>query len=214
MEKIIINIGRQLGSGGREIGKWLSEQLGLTYYDRELLRIAAEESGFSPEIFARSDEHKGFFKAALAGITPFFGHGSGAFYNDSLSEESLFRFQADAILKAAASGSCVFIGRCADYILRNEKACLNVFISADMADRIARVARYEKVDEATARRHIETGDAHRASYYNFYSSGTWGAASTYHLCLNSSVLGIEGTARFIKEFVERKIQGRTAEAGR
>jgi len=204
-----VNIGRQLGSGGRAIGHILARELGMEYFDKEILAIAAKESGFCTEIFERNDEHKGFFHSMFGHVAPFIGSGEGI-YGNTVSEESLFRLQAEAIRKAAARRSCVFIGRCADYVLRDFPRCINVFVAADPADRIRRIREAQGVDEKAALRIMETGDRQRADYYNFYSSGTWGAADTYHLCINSSRLGIEGTAAFIKAFVEHALAAEEA----
>ena len=111
-KKIIINVGRQLGSGGRDIAKMLAQHFGCKYYDRELLNLAAKESGFSEKFFEQNDEQKGFFKSLFHPNVPFLG--SANFYNNNLSQESLFKFQSDAIRKAADEGSCVFVGRCAN----------------------------------------------------------------------------------------------------
>lgn len=205
MEKFIINIGRQLGSGGRAIGHILAKEFGIAYYDKEILSLAAKDSGFCEEVFAHNDEHKGFFRSFLGSVVPFIGNSSNDFYANSMSEENLFKLQSDAIRKAASMHSCIFIGRCADYVLRDVPRCVNVFIAADPADRIERVCRLNNVDEQTAKKLITKGDSQRADFYNFYSSGTWGAADTYHLCINSSVLGIEATAQFIKEFAIKKL---------
>ena len=200
----VINIGRQLGSGGRAIGKLLAEELGIAYFDKEILTIAARESGFCTEVFERSDEQKGFFRSVLGNLVPMMSSG-GDFYNNQLSDEHLFHLQAEAIRKAAQQQSCIFIGRCADYILRDHPRCVNVFISADPADRVKRICEQMNVVPKAAQRMMEHGDEKRASFYNFYSANTWGAAETYHLCINSSVLGIEATAQFIKQFALRKL---------
>lgn len=204
MENFVINIGRQLGSGGRAIGHILAREFGIAYYDREILELAARESGFCTEVFERHDEHKSFFRAVFGNLMPFFGNGSD-FYDNQLSEESLFRLQSEAIRKVAAERACIFIGRCADYVLREHPRRVNVFVAADTADRIARIRQAHGIDERAARRLLEQGDARRAEFYNFYSRGRWGAAGTYDLCINSSVLGIERTAQFIKHFVEQKL---------
>lgn len=205
MEKpFVINIGRQLGSGGRAIGHILAEKFGINYYDREILNLAAKESGFCPEVFERSDEKNSFLRT-LGNIIPFVGGGS-AYYNNELSNENLFRIQGEAIRKAAETHSCIFIGRCADYVLRDFPRCVNVFVAANLEDRIASVRSLFNCDEQQARKLIENGDEERASFYNFYSSGTWGAADTYHLCINSSVLGIRGTADFIENFVRLRLE--------
>lgn len=202
-EPFIINIGRSLGSGGRAIGHILAKEFNIAYYDREILNLAAKESGFCPEVFERSDEKNRFLRT-LGNIIPFFGGGS-TYYNNELSNENLFRLQSEAIRKAAADHSCIFIGRCADYVLRDFPRCVNVFITADMADRISSVVKRNGCTEDEARSIIERGDKERADFYNFYSSGTWGAASTYHLCINSSVLGIDRTAEYIKQFIIDKL---------
>lgn len=202
-EPFIINIGRSLGSGGRAIGHILARDFDIAYYDREILNLAAKESGFCAEVFERNDEKNRFLRT-LGNIIPFIG-GGATYYDNELSNENLFRIQSEAIRKAAADHSCIFIGRCADYVLRDNPRCVNVFITANMEDRIASVMKWNNCTAEKAQEIIEKGDSERASFYNFYSSGTWGAASTYHLCINSSVLGIEETAVLIKNFVIQKL---------
>lgn len=203
-EPFIINIGRSLGSGGRAIGHILAKDFDIAYYDREILNLAAKESGFCAEVFERNDEKNRFLRT-LGNIIPFIG-GGATYYDNELSNENLFRIQSEAIRKAAADHSCIFIGRCADYVLRDNPRCVNVFITANMEDRIASVMKWNNCTTEKAQEIIEKGDSERASFYNFYSSGTWGAASTYHLCINSSVLGIEETAVLIKNFVIQKLK--------
>lgn len=203
-EPFIINIGRSLGSGGRAIGHILAKDFDIAYYDREILNLAAKESGFCAEVFERNDEKNRFLRT-LGNIIPFIGGGATC-YDNELSNENLFRIQSEAIRKAAADHSCIFIGRCADYVLRDNPRCVNVFITANMEDRIASVMKWNNCTAEKAQEIIEKGDSERASFYNFYSSGTWGAASTYHLCINSSVLGIEETAVLIKNFVIQKLK--------
>lgn len=200
----VINIGRQLGSGGREIGRLLAEHFGIAYYDKEILSMAARESGLGTDVFERKDERKGFFRSFIGVVQPFIG-GGGDFYNNQLSEENLFTLQSRVIQKVAAERSCIFIGRAADYILRHHPRHLNVFIAANLDDRAARLMERKKTDRKTAKNIIEESDEHRADYYNFYSSGTWGSADTYHLCINSSVLGIERTAEYIARFATEKL---------
>lgn len=202
-EPFIINIGRSLGSGGRAIGHILAKDFDIAYYDREILNLAAKESGFCAEVFERNDEKNRFLRT-LGNIIPFIG-GGATYYDNELSNENLFRIQSEAIRKAAADHSCIFIGRCADYVLRDNPRCVNVFITANMEDRIASVMKWNNCTAEKAQDIIEKGDSERASFYNFYSSGTWGAASTYHLCINSSVLGVEETAVLIKNFVIQKL---------
>ncbi len=205
MEPFVINIGRSLGSGGRAIGRLLQKELNIAYYDREILNLAAKESGLCAEVFEHADEKNRFLRT-LGNMIPFIG-GSESFYPGELSEENLFRIQADAIRKAAADHSCIFIGRGADYVLRDFPRCVNVFVTADMNDRIRAVCQHENVNEQKARERIEQVDKARARFYNFFTSGTWGAAATYDLCINSSILGMEGSADFIKQFALKKLEG-------
>lgn len=201
----VLNVGRQLGSGGREIGKALAKRYGIAYFDSEILQLAARESGFTPEVFHRNDEKKGFLSNIFG---TFAGHLSGsgqAYYNNQLSEENLFRLQSEAIRKAAAQQSCVFIGRCADYVLREHPRKLDIFISATTEDRASRIALHDGISTQEALRRMEKGDASRANFYNFFSAKTWGAAASYDLCINSSVLGIERTVEFIARFAEARL---------
>lgn len=202
MNKIIINIGRQLGSGGRVIGRMLADDFGCKFYDRELLNLAARESGFSEEFFEQNDENRGFFRSLFHIHVPHVSDCS--FYNNKLSQESLFKFQSDAIQRAAQEGSCVFVGRCADYVLRDRKDVVNIFITADMDRRIRQVCERSGCDRATARKIIAKGDSCRAAYYNYYTGKTWGHSESYDLCINSSLMGIERTEEFVREFVKRR----------
>mgnify|MGYP005910878255 FL=1 len=202
-KNFVLNIGRQLGSGGHAIGTILAKEFGIKFYDKEVLDLAAQESGFSKYFFERDDEHRGFVKSLFNSIIPFTS--SGDPYGNQLSSESLFKFQSDAIKKAAEKESCVFVGRCADYVLRDHPRCVNIFISADMEDRVAHLMQNLQVDAQEAEKRALEGDDKRASYYNYYSALTWGEAATYHICINSSVLGIEGTADFLKSFIVKKL---------
>lgn len=206
MEKIIINIGRQVGSGGRRIAKMLADDFGCSFYDKELLNIAAKESGFSAKFFEQNDECKGFFKSLFHAHVPLLGENN--FYDNTFSQESLYKFQSDAISKAAEEGSCVFVGRTADYVLRERKDTVNIFIASNLADRIKVVATRHGLDEEAARKYIEEKEDTRASYYNYYTGKKWGHAENYDLCVNSSVLGIEETEKYIAAFIRQCLQNR------
>ena len=204
-KKIIINIGRQLGAGGLEIGRMLAQEFHAKYYDRELLNLAAEESGFSAEFFKRNDERKGFLRSFLS--LPY-GNGVGSinFYQNNFSQESLFKFQSDAIRKAADEGSCVFLGRCADYVLRDYPNVVNVFITASLDTRIRVVAETKGISADEAKKIIEQKEKNRAEYYNYYTGKQWGYAASYDLCIDASLLGFEATERIIADFVRKKLQ--------
>jgi len=185
------------------VAEALAEEFDCKLYDRELLNLAAHESGFSEKFFEQTDEHKGFLKNLYRVHAPMLS-GSN-FYKNQFSEESLFQFQSDAIRRAASQGSCVFVGRCADYVLRESGNRVSIFLSARIEDRVKRVARRHEWDEATARKFIHSQEKQRASYYNYYTGKHWGAAESYDLCLNTSLLGIEGTAKFAAEFIRKSV---------
>lgn len=200
---IIINVGRQLGSGGRIIGNRIAQDFNIKFYDKELLDLAAQESGFDKRFFERNDEHKGFLKVLFSPFAPIFGSSNP--YANQLSDESLFKFQSDAIRKAAEKDSCVFVGRCADYILRDFPNKVDIFITADMADRVKRVSETLSITEKEAEKKCIEGDENRAKYYNYYSAKTWGRAESYDLCINSSVLGIDSTIELVEDFISQKL---------
>lgn len=201
---VIINVGRQLGSGGHDIGKMLATDFDARYYDKEILKLAAQESGFSKEFFEQNDERHGFLRSVFHARAPHITDSN--FYQNNFSQESLFKFQSDAIRKAAQEGSCVFVGRCADYVLRDFKNVVNVFITATMDFRIANVMDKMGVEADEARKIIEHGERRRAEYYNYYTGKKWGVATSYDLCIDSSILGLEATEQFVAEFVRKKLQ--------
>ena len=202
MKHIIINIGRQLGSGGHDIGRMLALDFQAKYYDRELLNLAAKESGLSEKIFEQNDEKKGFFRGLLNLGSPHVS--SGRVYNSGVSQESLFLFQSEAIKKAANEGSCVFVGRCADYVLRNLPNTVSVFVTASMDYRVHQIMNKRHLDEDAARKFIEQGESERATYYNYYTGKKWGAAESYDLCIDSSILGLVETEKMIALFIRKK----------
>ena len=199
--KIIINVGRQIGSGGRIIARMLADDFKCGFYDRELLTLAAKESGFCEKFFEQNDEQKGFFHSLFHLHSPFVGDGS--FYDNEFSQEGLFKFQSDTIRRLAEAGSCVFVGRCADYVLRDFKNVVNVFITANMDDRISEIRKRKECTEAEALKLIESGDKGRSTYYNYYTGKKWGYSSSYDLCVNTSLLGLEATEAYIKEFIQK-----------
>jgi cytidylate kinase len=201
---LIVCIGRQLGSGGRQVANLLAEEFGCQFLDKEILNLAAKESGFSEHFFEQNDEQKGFMKSLFHLHTP---HVSDTnFYGSRFSQESLFQFQSDAIYKAAQKGPCVFVGRCADYVVRNLDGVVSVFITADLDERAERVMDRHKCDKEEALKIIRSKESTRSSYYNYYTGRRWGDAANYDLCMNSSLLGIEGTARLISQFIRERFK--------
>lgn len=201
---LIINIGRQIGSGGRIIAKLLADDFGCTFFDKELLNLAAKESGFSEKFFEENDERKGFFKSRFNFQLPILN--DHVMYRNAFSQENLYKFQCDAIRKAAQQGNCVFVGRTADYVLRDEPYKFDIFITANLEDRIATVAEREHLSKEDAVKFIEKKEDARASYYNYYTGKKWGHSSSYDLCVNSSFLGLEATEKLIYEFIKQRLE--------
>ncbi len=204
MNNLIISVGRQLGSGGCEIARMLAEKFNCKFYDKELINMAAEESGFNPKIFERQDESHGALKSIFGAFSGRIGRISGVYYDNSLSQESLFQIQSEVIRRVAHEAPCVFVGRCADYILRDENRLFSVFITANEAERTREVSERLGCDTMTASRYIEKKEAERASYYNYYTSKQWGSSKSYDLCINSSLLGIERTADVIEQIIRER----------
>ena len=207
-KKIIINIGRQLGSGGLIIAKMLAERLECKFYDKEILNLAAKESGFCEKFFEQNDENKGFLHTLFHLRTPYIGSGNSSFYANNLSQENLFKFQSDVIRTAAEEGSCIFVGRAADYILRDHKNAVNIFVTADIEERVNRIAERHQCSVEKAKKIIKDKESQRASFYNFYTGKRWGASESYDLCINSSLLGLEGTASYIMDFALKSLEKR------
>ena len=204
-EKFVINIGRQLGSGGRQIGEKLAGQFGIACYDKELIQLASKESGLGKEFFENADEKKGH--SIIGGLLGLRTNISNEVYvNNYLSNETFFKIQSDIIRELAEEKSCVFVGRCADYILRDHPRCINVFITADTTDRVKRVALDKNITHEKSQEVIEKMDKKRSEYYNYFSNKVWGVAESYHLCINSSVLGIDETVDFISQFVKQRLK--------
>ncbi len=205
-EHFVINIGRQLGSGGRMVGEHLATRLGARFYDKELILMAAKQSGLREELFEQADERQRFgLKTAFTGL--FSGLMNYTYPGETaVSSEALFAVQSEVIRSLADEGPCVFVGRCADYVLREHPRCVNVFISADAPARRTRVKELFRIDDDhKACELMERTDRLRASYYKFFSGKTWGTASSYHLCINSSVLGLDETTEFILAFAKQKL---------
>lgn len=202
-DNIVLTIGRQNGSGGRQIGEALAIKLGFSFYDKELIHEASKQSGLNKEFFEHIDE-----KASYSLFGGFFGTHSpmmeDVYSGYYLSNESLFTIQSNAIRSLADQKSCVFVGRCADYVLKDYPQCLNIFICGDIEDRIKRISDNYQIPLQKAKETIEKMDKKRAGYYNYFSNKVWGAASSYHLCINSSYLGIEGSVNLIHQMIKEK----------
>lgn len=201
---LVITIGRQCGSGGKKIGEMIAERLGVKCYDKELLTLAAKNSGLCEELFETHDEKPtSSFLYSLVMDTYSMGYSNSAYLDMPLNHK-IFLAQFDAIKKLADEESCVIVGRCADYALAEYPNVVNVFITGHDDDRIAYLKELYKVDQAKAKDIMVKTDKKRASYYNYYSSKKWGDSRSYDLCINSSAVGIEGAVEMILELARVK----------
>ena len=194
--RTIITIGREFGSGGHEIGLRLAEELGIPFYDKLLVSMVAEEGEFAQKYLDEMDEKVNIH------IAPFLATRSNySLYHQPMSDKVFFR-QAEIIRKLAEEGSCIFVGRCADYILENHKDLLRVFLYGNLEDRVARKqAMNIEFEEADMTKHVQATDRKRARYYRHYTGNVWGDRSNYDLCINTSVTGIEGAIEILKSYV-------------
>lgn len=197
--RLILNVGREMGSGGRELAQCLARIFGLGFYDKELINEASKDSGICEDCFEKADEKP---QKVWYSRFPFFGD-SGF---NGLSNDTLFEIQCRTVQRLAKERNCVFVGRCTDYILREDPACLNIFVHAPREFRVERLCRSMNVSGEEALQIIERTDKIRSSYYNFYTDKEWGKASSYHLCIDTSLMEIEGTAGWVAEWI-RKMRG-------
>lgn len=205
-QNTIITIGRQFGSGGKEIAEKIGKSLQIPVYDKEMLAVAAKDSGICQELFESHDEKPtNSFLYSLVMDTYSMGYSPNT-YMDMPINHKVFLAQFDAIKKLANEGPCVLVGRCADYALDSYDNCLSVFIHANLDARIRRIARMYDLTDAKAKDMILKTDKKRATYYNYYTNKKWGAAESYELCLDSSKLGIEGTTEAILSFLTLRNQ--------
>lgn len=194
MSRKIITITRQYGSGGREIGEQLAKKLGIEFYDNKLLELAAESSGIHKNHFHENDEKR--TNSFLYLLSTTYGQGGIPF------DDTLFFAQLNTIQKIASEQDCLIIGRCADYALRDFNNVINLYIGAPFEYRVKRAIEVYGIEEKHAENYVKRIDKQRTSYYNYYTDKRWGQPQNYQLCLDSSVLGIDGTVKFIEDFVK------------
>lgn len=203
MKQFVITIGRQLGSGGKEMAEMLARELGVSVYDKALLQAAACESGIDASLFEQADENEstslfGSFFSIHGSISEYFAGGS------CIDNDRLFEIQSEAIRNIAQGESCIIVGRCAEYVLRDHPAMLSVFITADHNDRVERIMRTEGLEREAAVEFIEKNDKKRRSYHDYYATTHWGEACSYDLCVNVSRLGIAATVDFLKQYILKR----------
>ena len=193
---MIITIGRQHGSSGREIARLLAEKLNYKCYDKEIVDEAANHSDFSRDLIDAFDEKR---------MSAFILHAGGYGLNENFRlNMQVVSAQFDAMRNIAEKGNCIFVGRCADYILRDHDDLVSVFILGDMDERLKCLERRQGLDEAEARKKIKEVDKDRSSFYRYYSDQTWGDAQNYDMCINSSKLGVEGTVETIMSYIKAR----------
>lgn len=196
-EKVIITIGRQFGSGGHEIGEKLAKKLGIKFYDKDLLKVIAKESGLCEKVLESYDEKptNSLLYSIVMDVYP------SVMYSGPTIDQQIYKATYDTIRKLAQE-SCVIVGRCADYVLRDCPELVSVFVHASADFRAARVIEEYQVTDAKARDMLTKTDKKRASYYNFQSEKKWGAACSYNLCVESSTLGIDGSVELINDYIQ------------
>ncbi|MBR7007769.1 MAG: cytidylate kinase-like family protein [Ruminococcus sp.] len=197
----VITISREFGSGGREIGKRLSEKLDVPFYDKELLELASKESGICRELFDRNDEAytNSFLYSLVMGSYPV--SADGRISPEMPMNQRIFLAQFDTIKNIAKQGPCVIVGRCADYVLKNEKNVINFFITGNTAEKKRRILERYDIEKNKVEDFIKKTDKRRASYYNYYTDMKWGEARNFDLCINTSKTGIDGAVELMTAYI-------------
>lgn len=201
--EFVIVIGRQYGSGGRSIGKQLADDLGVPYYDKSLLQEAAERMGMSLKLFEKRDERRPSILRSMLNFT--YGSNGASYDSANISSENLYRAQSDVIREIARRGSCVIVGRTADYVLRDHPGLISIFLHAPLPHRAANVAKREETsDYEEAAEIAQRHDKNRESYYNYYTNRNWGDADNYHLSIDTSRVHYEAIAAMLRAIIEKR----------
>lgn len=205
---LIITIGRQFGSGGHDVGEKIAEYFNIPFYDKELVEMAAQKSNISKEALKEVDERatNSFLYSLASGNYSMRGINAPIYYEMPINDK-LFIAQAEVIKEVAKKGSCVIVGRCADYVLENENVdLLNVFIYGSVDYRAKRVMEALDLTQSKARDKVMKTDKQRRTYYDYYTSRDWGVMSNYDICINAEKFGIEGAANLIISTARHKIK--------
>ena len=206
MEKVIITIARQYGSGGKTIGQMLANDLGIPFYSREILRLASDDSGIREELFNQADEK--------LRSNPLFGASKNVYTgglispesDDFVSSENLFNYQAKVIKELAEKGSCVIVGRCADFVLKDRADVVSVFVHAPADYCMERAMERNDMSRKEMEKFIAKTDKYRGDFYHYYTGNVWNDARNYDLCLNSSKLGFEKCVEEIKAYIKVRFE--------
>ena len=203
-KKLIITIGRQFGSGGSEIGRQLATELGLGFYDKNILRMDSDESGIKESFYYMTDEKAGnkLLYKIIKGMTPEIG--SPSLGSDLVSADNLFRFQSEVIRKLAAEENCIIMGRCADYVLEGMEGLVRIFIYADMDFREKRTIEKEYYAPKDAKKNIKRIDRERRDYFRYYTGKEWESPDNYDLMINTAAIGIDGAVETIKNYLKTR----------
>lgn len=204
-EKYVITVGRQMGSGGRQLGRKIADRLGIAYYDKELLIDAAKHAGLNPEFFEKNDERRPRFISGLIpfslGVNPFTGFSGST----SISDDALYKAQCDFIHELAARGPCVIVGRSADYVLRDLPNVVNLFVHAEPEHCVERILeRNPRMSRDEAIRFAEKTNKLRAGFYNFYTDKRWGDAASYDLTFSSSRLDLDSITELVVNYLDSR----------
>ncbi len=202
--KTVITLGRQLGSNGRVIGKALAEKLGYKFYDKDLIARVAKESGLSENLFSEMDENptSSLLYSLVMGVQS--SKGLYYHYNDMLNGDNLFRMQADLIKKIAQEGPCIIVGRCADYILRENPNLIKLFLYADTESRVETLVKRDNMETKEARGAVHKADKRRSNYYNFYTNSEWGCVNNYHLCMDTTRLSRDECVEYLYSYIKMR----------
>lgn len=203
-KRLIVTIGRQYGSGGSEIGKRLAQMLDIHCYDKNILRMNSSESGIKESYFHLADERAGnkLLYKIISGLVP--EQGAPSFGADLVSADNLFRFQSEVIRKLAAEESCVFIGRCADYVLEGKEGLVRIFLYADMEARVERIREKKLFEEKEILKNIRRIDKERRDYHRYYTGRSWEDVENYDLMMNTAKLGVDGTVDAILGYLRNR----------
>ena len=206
MSNRVITIARSYGSGGRRMGKLLAQELGYEYYDRDIMRMASDESGISEELFKKMDEtaRLPLFRIAKDVYT---GEVIPPDSDDFISNENLFRYQAKIIRELAATQNCVIVGRCANYILRGRENVCNIFVTAPVVDCLRRVMEVDGINIEEAEKKIKRIDKRRADYYKYFTGRLWHDAALYDLCLNTGHMEEAKCIEVVKAYMRARFEG-------
>ena len=202
MDNFVITIARQYGSGGRTVGEMLAKKLGIGYYDKDIIRMASEDSGIHETLFGRVDEYSSAKKPLFGKNGIYSGELISPQSKDFTSDENLFNYQAKVIKELAEKESCVFIGRCADFVLKDRPDVMSVFIHAPQDYCLARGMERNSMTEKEMEKFIAKTDKYRGDFYHYYTGRTWNDARNYDLCLDSSKLGFDKCVEAIKAYAK------------